>query len=1348
MDFFKPITINMSGKKVMVCANYFNKSFKDIMIKGQEFYAVWDEEKKLWSTDIYDAAKYIDDELIACANDIRDKAFGSVEVTVKTLTDSTSKGMDAFKQWYQKQAADSFKWLNSKVVFADDEVTREDYASFKLPYSMKEGDTSAWDELVGTLYSPEEKRKIEYAIGSVINGESKRLQKFFIFVGDAGTGKSTVLSIIREMFSGYTAAIDIKSIGMGQTFALESLRENPLIAIQDDVDLSKIEDNARLNSIISHENIMVNEKHKSQYNAKFHTMIFAGTNREVCITDARSGLLRRIIDIEPTGQIFSRRDYDSLMDRIPFEYGAIAYKCLQVFNEDPGYYNRYYPVKMIRATNRLYNFIEECHEDFLDEWNGTTLASAWECYNRYCELSELKYKLDRLKFKTELKDYFKKFAPDTKRGDKRYFNYYSDFRFNKIGVADSDEGCRVDTWLKFSVDEPGIFDYEGEMWPAQLATQDGVPAYKWDNCKTILKQIDPRKLHYVKVPENHIVIDFDIKDPSTGEKSFELNMLAASKWPKTYAELSKSGAGIHLHYIYEGDVSQLSNVYDKDIEVKVFTGGASLRRKFTSCVNLPIATINSGLPFKEKGEDKMVDDFVVKNEKALRTMIFKNLNKEYHPGTKPSIDYIYKILEDAYKAGIMYDVTDLRPKILDFAVGSTNHSEYCTELVAKMHFCQDREDVDQRDPVGYSDDAPIAFFDVEVFKNLFIVCYKFQGDNQCVKMINPSPEDIRTICKFRLIGFNNRRYDNHILYARMLGYSELQLYKLSQRLIDGSPNSTFLNAYELSYTDVLDFASAGNKMGLKKWEIKLDIPHLECGIEWDQEVPEGRWAEVADYCCNDVISTEKVFDELKSDWIARVILADVDGLTVNRTTNQHSTKIIFGDNKHPQSEFLYRDLSKPVTYLDPAVSEFLWGRFPEMMKWWSENTDSLLPYFPGYTFERGKSIYKGIEVGEGGYVEALPGMFGNVGLFDIASMHPHSAMAECIFGVRFTKRFAELVDGRLTIKHKDWEELNNILDGKLTKYIAMIDSGEITSKQLSGALKTVINAVYGQTSAKYDNPFRDIRNKDNIVAKRGALFMVDLAEAVRKKGYTVAHIKTDSIKIPDVTEDIWQFVKEFGLRYGYSFEWEATYDKICLINDAVYIAKYEDGEHEFELPTGEKIMTAWTATGARFQEPYVFKTLFSNTPLVFKDYSQTRNVLKGKMYLDMNEDLPEDEHNYVFIGKTGAFVPIKSGCGGGELISTQDNEKYDAVSDTKGYRWLETEMVKNLDKADDIDISFFEKKADKARAKIEALGDFDWFVSDKPYDSSVPFNTKPDDIFMNLPEEEIDDKPPWDEPER
>lgn len=1330
MDFFDVVIRRMTGKRVVIYPEYRLSRFKDIMIKGQDFYAVWDEEHKLWSKDKIRLVELVDAELAKKEKELSESAaYRGDELFVKYLRYSSTKAIDDFNHWCKDQIIDNYTWLNQNVVFSNSEVNRETYSSFKLDYALAEGSTEAWDELTNKLYSPEEKRKIEYAIGAIISGASKTLQKFFIFVGDAGTGKSTIMGIIRKMFTGYCSTVDVEALGNSSaSFALEPLRENPLIAIQDDTDLSHIDTNVRLNSIVSHEPMLVNEKHKKIYKSSFNTIIFAGSNREVHITDARSGLLRRIIDIEPTGLTFNRKDYDRLMKQISFEYGAIAWKCLQVFNEDPGYYNKYYPIKMIRATNRLYNFVEDCWSEFLDNKNGTTLGNAWNSYTRYCDLSEVKYRLDRLKFKIELKDYFEKYLPDTRDEDGHHIrSYYSGFKFNKIGIINKkdEEGGTIQTWLKFGRTDESFFDIDNSDLPAQYANDSGVPSCKWENCKTVLNKINTSMLHYVLMPKNHIVIDFDIKDPDTGKKSFDLNAKAASSWPPTYAELSKSGEGIHLHYIYDGDVSELSNKYDEDIEIKIFSGNASLRRKLTQCVNLPIATINSGLPKKEKGAKTMVDEFVLKNEKAIRTMVEKNLRKEYHPGTKPSIDYIYKILEDAYESGIQYDITDLRPKILAFANNSSNHAEYCVKLVSEMKFMSEFDtsnDGDKVDRGNYKEDAEIAFFDIEVFPNLFIVVYKLAGDgHECKRMINPSAKEVQDLVfNFKLVGFNCRRYDNHILYAAMQGYSIHELYDLSQRIINDSKNCMFSNAYNLSYTDVYDFASAGNKQGLKKWEIELGISHVENNLPWDQPVDEKLWDQVADYCCNDVISTEAVFNHLQSDWIARQILSDMSGLSVNDTTNQHTTKIIFGNNKHPQTDFQYRDLSKPVKWLPEEMKEFLWKRFPEMMKWWSENTDSLLPYFPGYSFEHGKSVYKGVEVGEGGYVEAIPGMYGMVGLLDVASMHPHSALTEWLFG-HWTDNFAALVDGRIDIKHEDWKMLDDLFDGKLNKYIEKVQTGEITSKQLANALKTAINSVYGLTAAKFENPFRDNRNKDNIVAKRGALFMVDLAEAVKAKGWTVAHIKTDSIKIPNIDQEIVDFVMEFGKRYGYSFEWEATYDKMCLVNDAVYIARYLESDGT---------VGKWTATGAQFAEPYVFKTLFSHEDLEFSDLCQTKSV-SSSLYLDMNENLGPNEHNYIFVGKVGSFCPIKSGSGGGELLREKDGKYYSATG-AKGYRWLEAETVKANDMTDEIDMSYFVKLADNAVASCQEYGSFEWFVDPAPCNYNLPFpGTIPSDDFMN-----------------
>ena len=1345
LDFVKIENKQIKKGVYEIYADYIVKSPRDLMIRGRDFYAIWDEENGLWSKSQDRAVELIDKEIFEYAKNVTD-LDGSVKL--RLLNMASTGGIDLFNKYCQRQLRDNYVQLDDNIVFANTKTERRTYASMKLPYSLENTSIDAYDELISTLYSPEERHKIEWAIGAIVNGDSKWIQKFIVFVGDAGTGKSTILKIIEKLFAGYTAAIDAKALGSGKDFALEPFKNNPLVAIEDDSDLSRIEDNTRLNSLVSHERLVVNEKHKSMYTMCFNSFIFLGSNKEVAITDARSGILRRLIDVEPTGNLLPFDRYNDLMSQIDYELGGIAWHCKKVYEKSKHAYDKYYPVKMIRATNQIYNFIEDCLFDF-EKDDCVTLNVAWKNYKEYVMEAGIQYPLNKQKFKTELMAYFKEFSQEGHLSDgSHYTNLFRGFRKEKLGKRSpevyTEDEVKDTLWdLEFETvkKETNILNLELEDMPAQLANEAGTPTCKWANCTTTLKDIDTSKLHYVKVPLNHIVIDFDIKDEE-GNKSFLLNVAAARKFPKTYAELSKSGNGIHLHYIYAGDVDDLSAKFDDDIEVKVYKGDASLRRMLTKCINVGIATITSGLPFKEKGDKKVVDQFVVANEKAIRTIVTKCLNKEYNlGGTKPHVDYIYDTLEKAYRNGIEYDVTDLRPKVLAFANNSTNQSQYCVDLVSKMHFCNDIEITDNRKmlrrEIDRNEEAPIVFYDVEVFPNLFVVVYKFHHGRK-VTLINPDPDTIDKLCKFRLIGFNNRRYDNHIMYARILGYDNQKLYNLSQKIIEGSKNCTFSQAYNLSYTDIYDFASNPNKMSLKKWEIKLHIHHMELGLPWDQPVPENMWDKVAEYCGYDVDATEALFDSkpIQGDYIARQILADISGLTMNDTTNSHTRKIIFGDNYHPQNEFLYRDLSKPVTYLEPEVEEFLNKKFPYMMKWWRENTDSLLPYFPGYTFDKGKSMYKGVEVGEGGYVESLPGMYGYTGLLDVMSMHPHSALAECLFGPKYTKKFLEIVEGRIDIKHEDWDKINDILDGKLTPYVEKVKNGEIKSKDLANALKTAINAVYGQTAATFECAFKDPRNKDNIVAKRGALFMVDLAEEVKKRGYTVAHIKTDSIKIPDITEEIKDFVMEFGQRYGYTFEWEATYDKMCLVNKAVYIARYrnEDGS------VGE-----WTATGDQFQEPYVFKTLFTHEEVDFYDLWITQSTTSA-LYLDMNENLGEDEHDYQFVGKVGAFCPMVEGAGGGLLMREEKDGRMSAASGTKGYRWMEAEMVEKLDKADQIDMGYFIKLADKAVAAIEEFGSFDWFVDPAPYNCTVPYDTKPEDNFYKILEEvDPDDEVPWEE---
>ena len=226
------------------------------------------------------------------------------------------------------------------------------------------------------------------------------------------------------------------------------------------------------------------------------------------------------------------------------------------------------------------------------------------------------------------------------------------------------------------------------------------------------------------------------------------------------------------------------------------------------------------------------------------------------PATKPSIDFIYSTLENAYNNGSKYDVSDMRSAIFAFAANSTNQSDYCMKLVPKMHFKSDTPSENKE----FGSDQ-LAFYDVEVFPNLLLVVWKFDGagDKRTI-LYNPDSAQIEQLLQLKLVGYNCRRYDNHILYARLMGYTNEQIYKLSKKIISGERNAgMFGEAYNLSYTDIYDFASASNKMSLKKLEIKMGIHHQELGMDWDQPVPEDKWPLVAGYCCNDVDATEAAF---------------------------------------------------------------------------------------------------------------------------------------------------------------------------------------------------------------------------------------------------------------------------------------------------------------------------------------------------------------------------------------------------------------------------------------------------------------------------------------------------------
>ena len=133
----------------------------------------------------------------------------------------------------------------------------------------------------------------------------------------------------------------------------------------------------------------------------------------------------------------------------------------------------------------------------------------------------------------------------------------------------------------------------------------------------------------------------------------------------------------------------------------------------------------------------------------------------------------------------------------------------------------------------------------------------------------------------------------------------------------------------------------------------------------------------------------------------------------------------------------------------------------------------------------------------------------------------------------------------------------------------------------------------------------------------------------------------------------------------------------------------------------------WTATGAQFAVPYVFKSLFTHEDIAFDDMCETMSVTSA-LYLRAEGGEPE------FVGRVGQFCPIMPGCGGKELLregkDKDGNVKYSAATGSKGYLWLESEEVRNLGREDDIDRSYYEKMVEKAVETIGKFGDVEMFT--------------------------------------
>lgn len=364
IDFMKISTRQIKKGVTEIFPKFVLKKSSDLMIRGGDFYAVWNEDTGLWSTDEEDVINMVDAALYEYTKEQEEHAVD--ELHTKYMWDSNSGSIDAWHKYCQKQMRDNYHPLDEKIIFGDAKTTKKDYASKMLSYPLKECDIPGYEKLMTTLYSPEERRKIEWAIGSVIEGDSKHIQKFMVLYGSAGTGKSTVLNIIQQLFEGYYSVFDAKALGSANnSFALEAFKTNPLVAIQHDGDLSRIEDNTRLRVVNDDPNSPTSTVNRGrEIIHRVTDLQLAGEPTDRQIKDYATTLLSQLSSVEYT---------------LTYSHGYCPvrlYDCVRLNYERAGLI--YSVVEIIQSMNKSLGLMISCIRLGISQWEQQELNSGWD----------------------------------------------------------------------------------------------------------------------------------------------------------------------------------------------------------------------------------------------------------------------------------------------------------------------------------------------------------------------------------------------------------------------------------------------------------------------------------------------------------------------------------------------------------------------------------------------------------------------------------------------------------------------------------------------------------------------------------------------------------------------------------------------------------------------------------------------------------------------------------------------------------------------------------------------------------------------------------------------------------
>lgn len=484
----------------------------------------------------------------------------------------------------------------------------------------------------------------------------------------------------------------------------------------------------------------------------------------------------------------------------------------------------------------------------------------------------------------------------------------------------------------------------------------------------------------------------------------------------------------------------------------------------------------------------------------------------------------------------------------------------------------------------------ILLFDIEIFKHDSLFVFRDYFTKEWFIINN----DLNALRSFYLeyrdsmfIGYNNASYDNNVMRGYLQGKNA---YQMSKTIIESDNRGLVYKMFDSHKTPLfgMDLYQDNKGFSLKEHSAFLGINIKETEVDFDMDrllTDEEKEKNIA-YCMNDVLATEKRFEQNISMLLAKATIAlmfDMDKTDLLQTNANLTAKLLGATKQEVRPDLTDPlELDKRLNINTKEIAEAYLNHEFEL------NEKGKLNVSLNYTTEDGYEMV----FGSGGVHGAVPSYI-HIGLFpmrDWGSLYPNTMVQFNLLSRNIPKdklhRYSDLLKQRMDAKYS----------GEETAHIKGV---EVPTWVMINGIKLPLNTKFGASGAEF-NGLYDPRNQF-LVCATGQLIMTNMYELIKGKAQFIQSNTDAHAYIPNSEADdkaIDEALDEFANNIGLTLD-KDMFREIWQKDVNNYIAVQPNGK--------VKVKGAIGLTGGMKVSKAIVSNAFINYLVAGKDYKEFIN---------------------------------------------------------------------------------------------------------------------------------------------